>query len=58
MSIFECNVTEIEFKWPILKRELALERQTALHDTVICNSESINEFCVNPDYLQKLEVAQ
>lgn len=50
----ECNLTEMEFKLLILKWELDFERKTALDDTVICNSGSINGFCVNPDYLQKI----
>ena len=34
------------------------EKKTTLDDIVIYNSESVNECCANPDYLQKLEVAQ
>lgn len=34
------------------------EEKTILDDIVIYISESVNEFCANPDYLQKLEVAQ
>lgn len=34
------------------------ENKNTLDDIVIYNSESINEFWANPDYLQKLELAQ